>query len=123
MDRMTTILEGLINRTEAGKMKWRTTINEDVFASAVDTTGVVIKLLSASSGFTPERHRLEILNDNGVTAVVLETKDEIGMVPPEYQATYDQSLDLRRLFVLARQSALDTDSTLEKLARDLERIR
>ena len=123
MDKMTTILQGLIKRTEAGTMKWRTTINDNAFVSAVNTTGVVIRLLSPDSSFHSERHRLEILNDDGLTAVVLETENAVGFVPPENLATMEQVKDLRRLFALARHSALNADLTLDKLARDLERIR
>ena len=123
MDKMTTILQGLINRTEDGNLKWRTTLNDNVFVSAVNTTGVVIKLLPAGSVFDSERHRLEILNDDGMTAVVLETEGSRRLVPKENRATEEQVKDLRRLFALARHSALNADLTLDKLARDLERIR
>ena len=122
MSRMTTILRGLIKRTEEGKLNWQTSVNDDVFFASVDTTGVIIRLLGRETVMIPERHRLEILNDDGAIAVVLETDEGFGTVPNESHATYEQAQDLRRLFALARQSALDVDSTLEKLARDLEKI-
>ena len=122
MSRMTAILRGLINRTEEGKLNWQTSVNDDVFFASVDTTGVTIRSLGAEMFVGPERHRLEVLNDNGVTAVVLETPDSYGLVPPENIATAEQAQDMNRLFVLARKSALNIDSTLEKLVTDLDRI-
>ena len=119
MSKMSTILQGLIRRTEEGKLNWKTTVDSKAFVAAVDTTGVIIKMMDDFL----ETHRLEILNDKGITAVVLETDSSLGKVPKENRATEDQIHDLRRLFVLARQSALDANSTLEKLAHDLERIR
>ena len=118
MSKMTMILQGLINRTQEGKLPWEITANSDTFVASVDTTAIIIRMVD---GFL-ERHRLEILNDKGKTAVVVETDDTFGTIPKEILATPEQTQDLRRLFVLARQSALDADSTLEKLARDLERI-
>ena len=123
MDRMTAILQGLINRTEEGKLNWQTSVNDDVFVASVDTTGVIIRLLGREAIMTPERHRLEILNDKGATAVVLETDEGFGIVPKESRATDEQAKGLRSLFALARQTALNADLTLEKLAHDLERIR
>lgn len=122
MSRMTAILQGLINRTEERRLNWHTSVNDDAFVASVDTTGVTIRSLGAQMIAGPERHRLEILNDNGVTAVVLESPDTFGLVPPENTATAEQAQDMNRLFVLARQSALNIDSTLDKLVADLGRI-
>ena len=119
MDRMTAILQGLIERTEEGELSWKTSVDKNAFIAAVDTTGIIVRMLDDFL----ETHRLEILNDDGVTAVVLETSDPMRKVPKESRATDEQATELSRLFVLARQSALDVDTTLEKLARDLERIR
>ena len=118
MSKMSTILQGLISRTEEGKLMWRTSIRKNAFLTAVDTTAVSIQELDE---FT-ERYRLEILNDKGKTAVVVETDDTFGTIPKEALATPEQSRDLRRLYELARHSALDPAPTLDKLARDLERI-
>ena len=119
MSDMSTILRALISRTEEGKLNWKTTVDNKAFVAAVDTTGVIIKMMDDFL----ETHRLEILNDKGLTAVVLETDSGFGKVPEESRATDEQIHYLRRLFVLARESALDANTTLEKLALDLERIR
>ena len=119
MSKMSTILQGLISLTEEGKLKWRTSIRKNAFLTAVDTTAVSIKELDE---FT-ERYRLEILNDDiGKTTVAVETDNTFGTIPQKSLATPEQSHDLRRLYELARLSALDPDPTLDKLARDLERI-
>ena len=119
MSKMSTILQGLISRTEEGKLMWRTSIRKNTFLTAVDTTAVSIKELDEFL----ERYRLEILNKEGFKTVSLETYDESGLVPLDNLASPEQDRDLRRLYELARRSALDPDSTLDKLARDLERIR
>ena len=119
MSKMSTILQGLISRTEEGKLNWRASIRKNVFLTSVDTTAVSIRELDEFL----ERYRLEILNREGFKVLALETYDESGLMPQDSLASPKQVKDLRRLFVLARQSALDVDTTLEKLARDLERIR
>ena len=118
MSNMSTILQGLISRSEEGKLKWQTSVDSKAFVAAVDTTGLIVKVLDDFL----DTYRLEILNDKGLTAAVLETDAGLGNVPRESRATDEQIHALRRLYVLARQSALDSNSTLEKLASDLERI-
>ena len=119
MTKMSTILQGLISRTEEGKLNWRTSIRKNVFLTSVDTTAVSIRELDEFL----ELYRLEILNKEGFKTVALETYDERGLATQDNLASPEQSRDLRRLFELARHSALDPDSTLDKLAHDLERIR
>ena len=116
MNKMSTILQGLIGRTEEEKLKWRTMLEDDVFVASVDTTAVIVRKLDI-------RYQLKIMNEQGATVIVLETGDIRGIVPKEQLASREQAKGLRRLFELARHSALDPDSTLDKLARDLERIR
>ena len=111
-------MQGLIERTEEEELSWKTSVDSNAFIAAVDTTGIIVRMLDDFL----EIYRLEILNDYGVTVIVLETPDPMRKVPKESSATHEQAAELRRLFVLARQSALDVDTTLEKLARDLERI-
>ena len=72
----------------------------------LDAISVVIQ----ERGFRQPTPRLEILNEEGV---VIEALDYIS-------STEDQDRQLQRLYVLARRSALDIQSTLEKLARALE---
>ncbi len=118
MSKMSTILQGLISRTEEGKLSWRTSIRKNVFLTAVDTTAVSIRELDEFL----ELYRLEILNKEGFKTVTLETYDEREVGYQSSVATPQQANDMQRLFELARNSALDPDSTLDKLAGDLERI-
>ena len=119
MSKMSTILQGLISRTEEGKLKWRTSIRKNAFLTAVDTTAVSIRVLDEFL----ELYRLEILNKEGFKTVTLETYDERELGYQGSVATSEQEKDLQHLFELARRSALDPDATLDKLAKDLERIR
>ena len=59
---------------------------------------------------TNSNHRLEILDESGETVESLR-----------YPGTSEEEGEqLARLYVLARRSALNVDSTLEKLAKALE---
>ena len=119
MSKITEALEGLINRTEEGKLKWRTSGDGKEFLTSVDMIAVVIRQLS-SGGPIGRRHQLIIANDEGVTVEMLETDDLHKTVPRERLATSEQAQDLDRLFTLARRSALDIDSTLDKLVKGLK---
>ena len=92
MTKMSTILQGLISRTEEGKLKWRTSIRKNVFLTAVDTTAVSIRELDEFL----ELYRLEILNKEGFKTVTLETFDERGHGTQDGIATSEQSEELRR---------------------------
>ncbi len=119
MSKMSTILQGLISRTEEGKLKWKASIRKNFFLTAVDTTAVSIRELDEFL----ELYRLEIMNRDGFKTVTLETFDKRGTEALDSIATSEQSEYLARLYELARRSALDPDATLDKLASDLERIR
>ena len=97
------ILTGLVARTTEGKLKWSRTVEEDSFAASLDAVSVVIAADDAG-------YCLEILDESGSTVDSLESPDTT-------KAEDDQ---LARLFVLARRSAHDIDSVLEKLAKSLE---
>ena len=122
MEKMTQILEKLIDRTQEGKIIWHTTADPDGFLATLDTLGVVVSYLGKQSFASNERYKVQILNSEGRTAEVIETKDEYGPIEPERIATLGQDQAMSRLFTLARRSALDTDSTLEELAKQLDAI-
>ena len=120
MNRMSDILNGLINRTEEEKLTWKTSIDKSSFITSVDTIGIIIR--SFGSGWN-ERYRLEIQNDDGITVQVLQTPDYyVRGVEPQDDGTKEQAEELSRLFILARRSALKTDLTLEKLAESLAKL-
>ena len=120
MSEMDQILEGLIRQTDDGKLRWRPSVTKDTFVTSVDAIAVVVRELSTGKYFAPARHQLEIFNDEGHTAEVLETSYKFAAVPNESDAAHEQALRLRHLHQLARRSALNTQATLAKLAKALE---
>ena len=116
MDRMTTILDGLINRTEEDKLQWRTSADTNAYVALVDDISVVVRSLDS---LLNDRYRIEIQNDKGITVEVLQTTDEFTIVSSDTYADTTQADKLGCLFRLARRSALDTDATLDRLANSL----
>ena len=120
MDNMGRILKGLLRRTEDGKLKWKPSAAGESFVAAVDTIAVSVRSLGSEAFHVPTRYRLEVMNEQGLTVEALESPDTFGLVAEERLATGEQDGEMSRLFILARRSALDTDSTLQKLADRLE---
>ena len=116
MNKMSEILEGLIKRTAEEKLAWQTSADPNAFVTAVGGISIVIRSFDRSLG---ESHRLEIQNDRGITVQVLQTRNQFIPIHTEDTATSEQSQELRRLFNLARKSALKLDSTLDQLAKSL----
>ena len=97
------ILTGLLKRTEQGKLKWSSTVQSDQFITSVDAISVVI---------------FEAQNFYGFHIV-----DETGNIVESFgyeETTYEQDNKLERLYVLARRSALNIDSIMERLAKGLD---
>ena len=104
MIELSPILEGLIQRTTEGKLKWSRTVPHDRFVTSVDAIAIVIQVDSG------DHYSLEILNEDGETVESLNYRDTTG----------EQDEQLARLYVLARRLALNSDATLQKLAKSLE---
>ena len=102
------ILDGLIQRTTEGKLKWRRSVRDDQFVVSVDAISIVIQELPPRGG--DPNYRLEILDENGRTVEVLHYDN----------SNSEQDKQMASLFVLARRSALNIDSVLQKLAEALE---
>lgn len=102
------ILSGLVQRTDEGSLKWHRSVQNDRFVTVFDAISIVIVEYEADWG--KRRYRLDILDESGELADSFDYRD----TPPE------QVAQLERLFVLARRSANNVDSTLEKIARALE---
>ena len=98
------ILRGLVERTEEGKLKWSRGTQNGRFITSVDGVAVAIREIADPS------YAFEIFNESGEMVASLDFADS--------SEAQDQQLSV--LFALARISALDVDSTLEKLARGLE---
>ena len=103
------ILAGLIRRTTEGKLKWSRAVENGRFVTSVDAISIVIVEMQFPSS-RPHRYGLDILDESGETVESLSYDD----------ISEEEDEQLARLFVLARRSALNTDSTLEKLAKALE---
>lgn len=119
MNELNQILAGLTQRTAAGSLKWKRTMASHEFVTSIDAISVVVRRLDEGSLTAIARYQLEILNDEGSTVEVLESNDVLGNIPDDRCATDEQALQLERLYVLARRSALNTQATLEKLAKAL----
>ena len=98
------ILEGLVQRTADGKLKWSRSIGSDRFVTSLDAISLVI-VKSDGIGY-----RLEILDESGEAIEVLDFS----------VTTEEQDKQLERLHIQARRSALNIQSTLEKLAKALD---
>ena len=103
------VLTGLVRRTTEGKLRWSRTIQDDRFATSVDAISVVI-VQTLVDPYRGNEYRLDIVDESG------EVVESLG---PE-DTTVEQYGELERLFVLARRSALNIDSILQKLAEALE---
>ena len=121
MDRMTQILEKLIDRTQEGRLGWHTTADPDRFLTTLDTIGVIVN--SRSQLGLETQYRVEIQNQDGVTIEVLETPDLNLFSSQVGFADQHQAPLIERLFKLARQSALEVDLTLDELVNHLDAIR
>lgn len=124
------ILEGLVQRTSDRKLQWSRSVNIGEFVTSVDVISVVVRELNqgyvpksyyASAGsFAPPGHQLEIFDDEDNAVAVLETYNEHSYVSQDRGATPEQATQLAHLYELARRSALNTEATLQKLAKALE---
>ena len=122
MDKMTAILDRLIDLTREEKLEWFETADQEGFIATVGTLGVIVRHLGRQESHGDDRHKFEILNRNGRVSDTLETDDIYGLVPEERTASAEQALAMARLYPLARRSALDAESTLEELVHELDAI-
>ncbi|MYC32939.1 MAG: hypothetical protein F4X64_07155 [Chloroflexi bacterium] len=121
MSQMDKILDGLIRRTNDGKLNWRRSVREDDFIASVDAISVVVRGFRRGRLSDISKYQIEIKDAQGSSVGVLETNDEPDVdVAPDRQATLSQTHQVKRLYTLARRSALNPDATLDKLAKALE---
>ena len=101
------ILEKLVERTTEGRLNWRPSVADGRFVTSVDAISLVI------AGIPGERSAFQLDIHDPESGQIIES---LGHA----ETTAEQDGALRRLYVLARRSALDTESTLQKLAKALE---
>ena len=97
------ILQGLIQRTMEGKLRWSRAVQRNRFTTSIDAISVMIFETDPGHGF-------DIFDESGELVESLRFED----------TSASQDRKLARLHILARRSALDVDSVLEKLAQGLE---
>jgi hypothetical protein len=100
---LSTILEGLIQRTAEGRLQWSRTVLDDRFVTSVEAISVAIDERQLGG------YRLETFDETGVAVEILVSN----------HATVAQQDLMERLYAQARRSALDVQITLDKLARAL----
>ena len=97
------VLIRIVERTAEGKLKWSQAVESNAFVTSVDAISIMIRDRGGA-------YRLDIFDESGVNIESLTVRD----------TTEEQDQQLDKLYALARRSALDVDSTLEKLAKALE---
>ena len=119
MNELDNILDGLVQRTTDGKLQWKRTVAENEFVTSVDAIGIVVRELGQNSLGFPLRRQLEIADENGATVEVIETGGGMVGVQHDQRQSDERARQLKQLYEMARRSALDTQATLEKLAKAL----
>ena len=102
------ILSGVFQRTTEGKLNWSRAVEKDRFIASAGAISIVI--VEEHDNWAGTTHHLNIIDESG------ETVETLG----DHDTTAEQHRQLQQIYVLARRSALDVDSTLEKLANALE---
>ncbi len=120
MNDLDKILEGLVRRTADGKLQWSRSVPSGEFVTSIDAISIVIRDPSEGLTFGSGRYQLAIFDDEDDAVAVLESDGLFKSVPNDRRATPDQTTQLGHLYELARRSALNTQATLEKLAKALE---
>ena len=120
MNELEKILEGLVRRTNDGKLQWKRTVADNEFVTSVDAIGIVVRELGRNSLGFPLRRQLEIADENGATVEVIETGGGMVGVPNDRRESDERARQLKQLYEMARRSALNTQATLEKLAKFLD---
>ena len=115
MNELDKILEGLATRTNDGKLKWSPSATSDEFVTSINAISIAIQELRTLGSILSSKneYRLTIFDESGKAVEFLETVNK-------NRVEINQAQQLADLYVLARRSALNTQATLEKLAKALE---
>ena len=129
------ILEGLLRHTQAGKLKWQTSADPNVFVTAVGAVGLVVRSFGHPGRVAV---RLEITRPQGQVVGQIESDNRLvgeraaanssGASCRDLAETSEISearreKALSELFSLARRSALKSDEILDRLARSLAALK
>jgi hypothetical protein len=112
IDRIRNFLWRLISSTQAQKLAWEETADENIFRLTLEAGMVYIeKVKNSNKVFPPglEHYRMSLLNANGTTVEAFD-----GEQPQDYSR-------LKQLYELARESALKPEDFLSNLEREIGR--
>ena len=99
------LLNALINKTQAGKLKWDETADENIFLVSVGGN-TTLKVRQARDVYRGTYHLLALLDEDGKLIWEVETP----------------SSQIEELFVLARRIARKVDERVEALMETLQKL-
>ena len=105
------LFQEILKKTEAGKLAWDTTANEDEF--------VAIILGKYTLTLKPYSDRLGVRYDSPSITLQDEKQNVIVHIHSNIEGVTDDAL--RQLQVLARRSALHTDERIDQILEELKR--
>ncbi len=122
MTELNKILCGLVRRTEEGALQWKSAVAGNEFIATVDAISIVVRGLGVRNFGNPDSYQLVIIDENGLAVEAMDIRSGFDAFPMDEAeiARNEPGRKLVRLFDLARRSALNTQATLDKLARALE---
>ncbi len=109
MTEITDVIGKLLERTEEGKVSWRTTADENTFLAVVSSTSILVSAHGYISG--NQQFRFRILNQRATEIANYETPTHLDA---------DIRSQLSELYSKARHQALGVDSQLDELLKELE---
>jgi hypothetical protein len=115
-DKQVRLIERLIQKTNAGEVRWEQTGNDDVYQAAFPNYGVRVERVFDKWHNDVEGYTVFVLNSEGTE--VDEMSDTTFM---EVNFARSPFLQLQDLFMGARRTALGADQALDEILNDLER--
>ena len=108
-NKIATLINLLVVRSQAGKLLWEKTIDEGVFQTTLG--GYTVRL--------SPRHRRGVFGDERY--VLIEINNAEGELIEEVSDTDVNSNDLWSLYEIARRQAMGVDAALDTIISELER--
>ena len=101
----TPLVNAILEKTKAGKLKWDETADEDIFIVSVGGN-TTLKVRQKFDQYQGDRYILSLLDENGKLIWVIEEPWDLT----------------KELFVLARRVALRVDERMDALMGTLQRL-
>ena len=115
MAEISEILSRVIERTDQGKLNWKPTASEQTFVAVIGDRSIMI-----SEIMPPSRHILPSFSPSVEFKILDKTGRAIAELDDKMEEGEDRREDLLKLYRSARNSALQVESQLEDLLKDLE---